>query len=92
MPVRAVIVRKSSWKSASPWGRLRSWLPVTVERLESDLMLQWAVEHGLQKPRSLFDVVSHMRAGESTSPWTSTVNPGAPEARGVLSEETATAY
>ena len=48
MPVRAEVVRKKLLDIGESLGRLRSWLPVTVERLESDLMLQWAVEHGLQ--------------------------------------------
>jgi hypothetical protein len=47
VPVRAEIVRKKLLDIGESLGRLRSWLPVTVERLESDLMLQWAVEHML---------------------------------------------
>ena len=37
MPVRAEIVRKKLLDIGESLGRLRSWLPVTVERLESDL-------------------------------------------------------
>ena len=38
---------------------------MTVEQLERDLMLQWAVEHGLQiAAEGLFDVGSHILAGE----------------------------
>ena len=65
MPVRAEIVRKKLLDIGESLGRLRSWLPVTVERFECDLMLQWAVEHGLQiAAEALFDVGSHILAGE----------------------------
>ena len=65
MPVRAEVVRKKLLDIGEAVGRLRSWLPVTVERLERDLMLQWAVEHGLQiAAEALFDVGSHILAGE----------------------------
>ena len=65
MPVRAEVVRKKLLDIGESLGRLRSSLPVTVERLESDLMLQWAVEHGLQfAAEALFDVGSHILAGE----------------------------
>ena len=37
MPVRAEIVRKKLPEIGESLGRLRSWLLVTVERLESDL-------------------------------------------------------
>lgn len=65
MPVRAEIVRKKLLDIGESLGRLRSWLPVTAERLESDFMLQWAVAHGLQiAAEALFDVGSHILAGE----------------------------
>ena len=72
-------------------GRLRSGLPVTVERLESDLMLQWAVEHGLQiAAEALFDVGSHILAGEFQESGDEYRDiPGHLRARGVLSEATA---
>ena len=64
---------------------------MTVERLESDLMLQWAVEHGLQiAAEALFDVGSHILAGEfqeSVDEYRDI--PGRLRARGVLSEATA---
>jgi hypothetical protein len=37
VPVRAEIVRKKFLDIGESLGRLRSWLPVMVERLESDL-------------------------------------------------------
>ena len=43
MPVRAEIVRRKLLDIGEAVSRLRAWLPVTVERIERDLMLQWAV-------------------------------------------------
>ena len=80
MPVRAEVVRKKLLDIGESLGRLRAWLPVTVERLESDLMLQWAVEHGLQiAAEALFDAGSHILPESFRIP----------RARAVLSEETA---
>jgi predicted nucleotidyltransferase len=46
-------------------SRLRTWRPVTAERLEGDLLLQWAVERGLQvAAEALFDLGGHVLAGE----------------------------
>ena len=91
MPVRAEVVRKKLLDIGESLGRLRAWLPVTVERLESDLMLQCAVEHGLQiAAEALFDVGSHILAGEfqeSVDEYREI--PGRLRARAVLSEETA---
>ena len=91
MPVRAEIVRKKLLDIGESLSRLRSWLPVTVDELESDLMLQWAVEHGLQiAAEVLFDVGSHILAGEfqeSVDEYREI--PGRLRARAVLSEETA---
>ena len=65
MPVRAEIVRRKLLEIGEAVGRLRSWLPVTVDRLEQDLMLQWAVTHGLHiAAESLFDAGGHILAGE----------------------------
>jgi uncharacterized protein YutE (UPF0331/DUF86 family) len=65
VPVRAEIVREKLLDLGQTVSRLRAWLPVTLERLEEDLMLQWAVEHGLQiAAEGLFDVGSHILAGE----------------------------
>jgi uncharacterized protein YutE (UPF0331/DUF86 family) len=90
VPVRAEIVRKKLLDIGEAVGRLRSWLPVTVERLERDLMLQWAVEHGLQiAAEALFDVGSHVLAGEfqeSVDEYREI--PARLRARGVLSDTT----
>ena len=92
MPVRAEIVRKKLLDIGEAVGRLRSWLPITVERLERDLMLQWAVEHGLQiAAEALFDVGSHILAGEfqeSVDEYREI--PARLRARGVLSDTTVT--
>ena len=65
MPVRAEIVRRKLLEIGEAVGRLRSWLPVTVDRLEEDLMLQWAVTHGLHiAAEALFDAGGHILAGE----------------------------
>ncbi len=65
MPVRAEVVRKKLLEIGQTVGRLRSWFPVTVERLERDLVLQWAVERGLQlAAEAVFDVGNHILAGE----------------------------
>ena len=40
MPVRAEIVRQKPLDLGEAVGRLRAWLPVTLERIERDLMLQ----------------------------------------------------
>ena len=65
MPVRAEIVRRKLLDIGEAVGRLRSWLPVTVDSLEQDLMLQWAVTHGLHiAAESLFDAGGHILAGE----------------------------
>ena len=92
MPVRAEIVRKKVLDIGEAVGRLRSWLPMTVERLERDLMLQWAVEHGLQiAAEALFDVGSHILAGEfqeSVDEYREI--PARLRARGVLSDKTVT--
>ena len=90
MPVHAEIVRKRLLDIGESQGRLRSWLPVTVERLESDLMLQWAVEHGLQiAAEAFFDVGSHILGGEfheSVDEYRDI--PGRLRAHSVLSEAT----
>jgi uncharacterized protein YutE (UPF0331/DUF86 family) len=65
VPVRAEVVRKKLLDIGEAVARLRSWLPVTVERLEHDLMLQWAVQRGLQiAAEGVFDVGNHILAGE----------------------------
>ena len=47
MPLRADIVRKKLLQIDQATARLRSWLPVSLETLQTDLRLQWAIERGL---------------------------------------------
>ena len=90
MPLRAEVVREKLLDIGETVSRLRTWLPVTVERLERGLMLQWAVEHGLQiAAEALFDVGSHVLAGEfheSVDEYREI--PARLRARGVLSDAT----
>jgi len=71
-------------------SRLRAWQPVTVQRLESDLLLQWAVERGLQvAAEALFDLGSHLLAGEFQEAVDRYADvPPRLAARGVLRQET----
>ena len=92
MPVRAEVVRKKLLdigESLGPASLLASGDGGAAR--ESDLMLQWAVEHRLQiAAEALFDVGSHILAGEfqeSVDEYREI--PGRLRARGVLSEATA---
>ena len=71
-------------------SRLQAWQPVTVQRLESDLLLQWAVERGLQvAAEALFDLGSHLLAGEFQEAVDRYADvPPRLAARGVLRQET----
>lgn len=61
MPVDADIVRRKLLQIQQAVGRLRSWMPVTADRLSEDLLLQWAVERGLQiAAEALFDAGNHI--------------------------------
>ena len=61
MPLRADIVRKKLLSIDEATGRLRSWMPISIEKLKTDLQLQWAVERGLQvAAESLFDAGNHI--------------------------------
>ncbi|OGA00956.1 MAG: hypothetical protein A3I00_07920 [Betaproteobacteria bacterium RIFCSPLOWO2_02_FULL_64_12] len=65
MPLRPEVVRAKLLQISEALGRLRSWLPVTAERLERDIMFRWAVEHGLHlAAEALFDTGNHILAGE----------------------------
>lgn len=65
MPVSPEVVRRKLLAIDEAVGRLRSWLPITVDRLEHDGMLCWAVEHGLHlAAEALFDAGNHILAGE----------------------------
>jgi uncharacterized protein YutE (UPF0331/DUF86 family) len=56
VPARPEVVRRKLLDIGETVGHLRSLLPITVERLERDVTLRWAVEHGLHlAAESLFD-------------------------------------
>ena len=48
MTVEADVVRRKLLEINEATGHLCSWIPITVERLETDQQLRWAVERGLQ--------------------------------------------
>ena len=65
MPLRADIVRKKLLQIDQATARLRSWMPVSLNTLETDLQLQWAIERGLQiAAEALFDAGNHVLAAE----------------------------
>jgi uncharacterized protein YutE (UPF0331/DUF86 family) len=65
VPVRPEVVRSKLLAIAEAVSRLASWLPIPVERLEHDVMLRWAVEHGLHiAAEALFDAGTNILAGE----------------------------
>ena len=64
MPVRADVVRRKLLDVTETVSRLRSWLPISVDRLEQDYMLRWAVERGLHiAAEALFDTGNHILSG-----------------------------
>jgi uncharacterized protein YutE (UPF0331/DUF86 family) len=91
MVVRPEVVRRKLLEIEQAVARLRSWAPITLERLETDLLLQWAVERGLQlAAEALFDAGNHLLAGELHEVVTSYREiPVRLAARGVLSPATA---
>jgi len=65
VPVHPDVVRRKLLDITEAVGRLRSWLPVTLERLQQDVMLRWAIEHGLHlAAEALFDTGNHVLAAE----------------------------
>ena len=65
MPIRPDVVRRKLLDIRQTIRRLRSWRPITVERLKEDAQLQWAVEHGLHiAAEALFDAGAHILTGE----------------------------
>jgi uncharacterized protein YutE (UPF0331/DUF86 family) len=65
MVLRADVVRRKLLAIDQAISRLRSWQPITQERLANELLLQWAVERGLQiAAEALFDAGTHILAGE----------------------------
>jgi uncharacterized protein YutE (UPF0331/DUF86 family) len=65
VPANPEIVRRKLLDVGEAIGRLRSWLPISPEHLEQDVMLRWAVEHGLHiAAEALFDTGNHILSGE----------------------------
>jgi uncharacterized protein YutE (UPF0331/DUF86 family) len=91
MTVEPDVVRQKLLDINETTRHLRSWAPVTIEQLETDQQLRWAVERGLQvAAEALFDAGAHILAAE----FQETVDeyrhiPKRLLARGVLSSETA---
>lgn len=91
MPVRPDVVRSKLLAIAEAVSRLASWSPITVERLEHEVMLRWAVEHGLHiAAEALFDASTRILAGEfQERPDEYREIPPRLFARGVISNATA---
>lgn len=91
MPLRAEIVRKKLLQIDQAVARLRSWLPVSLQTLETNLQLQWAIERGLQvAAEALFDCGNHILAArfqESVDEYREV--PPRLAAQGVITTETA---
>ena len=65
MPVRPDVVRRKLLDIGETISHLRSLLPITIERLERDVTLRCAVEHGLHLgAESLFDAGNHILSAE----------------------------
>jgi uncharacterized protein YutE (UPF0331/DUF86 family) len=65
VPVNPEVVRSKLLDIGEAVSRLRSWLPISTERLEQDGMLRWAVEHGLHiAAEAVFAAGNHILAGE----------------------------
>jgi hypothetical protein len=48
MTLAPEVVRRKLLDIAEAIGHLRSWLPLTIDQLETNQQLRWAVERGLQ--------------------------------------------
>jgi uncharacterized protein YutE (UPF0331/DUF86 family) len=88
--VQGDVVRRKLLVLEQAVSRLRGWQPVTAERLATDLLLQWAVERGLQiAAEAVFDLGSHLLAGEFQESVTRYADiPTRLVARGVLRQPT----
>lgn len=90
MVVRVEVVRRKLHEIEEAVGHLRSW-DVTLEALERDRQLRWAVERGLQvAAEALFDTGAHILSAE----FQETVDeyreiPGRLLGRGVIAPATA---
>jgi len=65
MTVEPDVVRRKLLEIGETTAHLRSWAPVTIEQLEKNQQLRWAVERGLQiAAEALFDTAAHILAAE----------------------------
>lgn len=65
MTVAPDVVRRKLLEIVAATAHLRSWLPISIERLETDQQLRWAIERGLQvASEALFDAGAHILAAE----------------------------
>lgn len=65
MTVEPDVVRRKLLEIGEATSHLRAWAPVTVEQLETDQQLRWAVERGLQvAAEALFDAGAHILSAE----------------------------
>lgn len=91
MALRPELVRRKLLEIDQAVGRLRSWMPITLSRLQTDQMLQWAVERGFQvAAEATFDAGNHIlsRCFRETVDHYREI-PERLAARGVLRRETA---
>jgi len=91
MTIEPDVVRRKLLDINEATGHLRSWNPITIERLETDQQLRWAVERGLQvAAEALFDAGAHILAAEFQEAVDEYRHiPKRLLARGVLSQQTA---
>jgi uncharacterized protein YutE (UPF0331/DUF86 family) len=91
MTVEPDVVRRKLLEIGEATGHLRSWVPVTLEQLDGNRQLRWAVERGLQlAAEALFDVGAHILSAEFQEAVDEYRQiPGRLLARGVLSPTTA---
>jgi hypothetical protein len=67
------VVRRKLLEINEATGHLRSWTPITIERLETDQQLRCTVERGLQvATEALFDAGPTSLPPNSRRPWTNT--------------------
>jgi len=65
MTVEPDVVRRKLLEIGEATSHLRSWAPVTLEQLDGNRQLRWAVERGLQlAAEALFDAGAHILAAE----------------------------
>jgi len=65
MTVEPDVVRRKLLEIGEATSHLRSWAPVTVDQLEENQQLRWAVERGLQiAAEALFDAGAHILSAE----------------------------